>query len=227
MKKAIALPLVCMAALSSAAYAESYDGVYVGGYTGYAKTQSDITEYYSGGSLSGYTGDISPKSYLYGIVVGYDWKLSEQLVLGLALDYDDRDSNDTKEYQIHNGAPNSNYSFGTEVESSYSLRARLGYLFTEDALVYLTAGVVKADIEFSVINNTSGYVASKDVSYTGYNIGFGGDYSLTNNLQLFGEYRYSDYGSESFSALVDGTTTYLYDQEITENAVILGVAYNF
>ena len=73
-----------------------------------------------------------------------------------------------------------------------SLRARLGYTVTPDALAYVTAG--------GAAKNTSVTEGGIKDSQTqlGWTAGAGMDVKLTQNIFGRAEYRYTDYGSDTF-----------------------------
>ena len=79
-------------------------------------------------------------------------------------------------------------------------------------LFYATGGVAFTDINLSsgfVVSTSSDSVgtdARSSKSYTGYTVGVGGEYSFTDYLSVGVEYRYSDYGRESFTAAVANAT---------------------
>ena len=74
-----------------------------------------------------------------------------------------------------------------------SIRGRLGYAF-DRALVYATGGVAFLDLDGK--DKTVG-VNGVDYSFTGWTIGAGIDYALTDNLSIGAEYRFTDFGSET------------------------------
>ncbi len=94
---------------------------------------------------------------------------------------------------------------------SASVRAR-GGIALGSWLFYATGGVALTDINLSsgfVVSTSSDSVgtdARSSKSYTGYTVGVGGEYSFTDYLSVGVEYRYSDYGRESFTAAVANAT---------------------
>ena len=58
--------------------------------------------------------------------------------------------------------------------------------------------------------------------YVGFTIGFGMENMLTRNLVLRSDYRYSNYGSKSFS--IDG---FDYDIRLDSHDLSVGIAYKF
>ncbi len=97
---------------------------------------------------------------------------------------------------------------------SASVRARGGIAWGS-WLFYATGGAAFTDVNLSsgiVVSTSSGSVgtdARSSKSYTGYTVGVGGEYSFTDYLSIGVEYRYSDYGRESFTvaAATFNTTT--------------------
>ncbi len=93
----------------------------------------------------------------------------------------------------YNGVDGEDGGFETESGADGSLRARLGYAVTDNVLLYGTGGGAAKQMEVS-----QGGV-SDDNTMLGYTVGAGVDAKLTE--QVFGrlEYRYSDYGSDTFT----------------------------
>jgi outer membrane immunogenic protein len=107
---------------------------------------------------------------------------------------------------------------GTEVKSGLdgSLRARIGYTVTPDMLVYATAG--GAAKRMSV---TEGGVKDSG-NQLGWTAGAGTDVKLTDNLFGRVEYRYTDYGSETFN-----TGTGAHDVDAKDHRITLGLGVKF
>lgn len=116
----------------------------------------------------------------------------------------------------YNGVEGEEDGVKSEIGVDGSLRARLGYAVTDDVLVYGTAGGAGQRME---ISDASG---SDDNTMLGYTVGAGVDAKLTE--QVFGrlEYRYSDYGSESFN-----TGAGEQEVESRENRIGVGLGIKF
>lgn len=86
---------------------------------------------------------------------------------------------------------------GVSVESDLdgSLRARLGYAVTNDILLYGTGGVAGKRMEVS----DSVTATSDSQTMFGWTAGAGMDAKVTENMFGRVEYRYTDYGSETFA----------------------------
>ena len=107
-----------------------------------------------------------------------------------------------------------NGPLNSELGVEGSLRARLGYVVTPDILLYATAGGAAKNLEVSAGS------ASDDNTMLGWTAGAGADIKITE--QVFGrvEYRYTDFGSDSFGST--GT-----DVSDTDNRVLFGLGMKF
>ena len=112
-------------------------------------------------------------------------------------------------------------AFDVDVGSDYlaSLRGRVGYAI-DRTLIFATAGVAftQASAEADIGNAT----VSVDQDFTGWTIGAGAEYAFTNNWVGRVEYRYYDFGDQSFSDI-----TNFGDAKLTNNTVTLGIAYKW
>jgi outer membrane immunogenic protein len=117
--------------------------------------------------------------------------------------------------------------------SSYNadIRARFGYLMTNDVLVFATGGIGFSDFKIDdagTCNNCSQW-GSANVDggdRVGYVIGGGLEYAISQTLHLKAEYLHSDYGSKStnYSYL---TNTIALDTKYASDQVRVGLSYNF
>lgn len=151
----------------------SWQGPYAGLTGGYA---------FSGTANDKTAGNkIDTDGFVGGGFVGYNVEAGNGLVAGVEGDLG------------YNGVKGSNA--GTEVKSGIdgSLRARLGYTVTPDILLYTTAG--GAAKRTSV---TEGGVKDS-ATQLGWTAGAGTDIKLTENLFGRAEYRYTDYGTDTFN----------------------------
>lgn len=76
-----------------------------------------------------------------------------------------------------------------------SLRARLGYVVSPTVLLYATAGGAAKDLE------VSGPGFSESNTMIGWTAGAGADVMVTDNVFGRVEYRYTDFGSETFDGV--------------------------
>ncbi|MEM9105684.1 MAG: outer membrane beta-barrel protein [Pseudomonadota bacterium] len=134
-----------------------WNGFYIGGLVGYHDESVDETP----GSGDGAT---------VGVYVGYNYRLKNDIVLGVEGDY--------------NAAFGDGWTgLGGELTQFGTVRARVGYAM-DRWLVYAAGGL--AYVKFEPITGFAG----PDVDETGWTIGGGADYMVTNNISLRGEYLY-------------------------------------
>jgi len=123
--------------------------------------------------------EIDTDGFQLGGFVGYNYQVGN-IVAGAEADIG---------YSWEDG---SNVGFTSESGVEGSLRARLGYVVSPSVLLYATAGGAAKNLEVS-----DGFV-SDDNTMLGWTAGAGADVMVTE--QVFGrvEYRYTDFGSDTF-----------------------------
>jgi outer membrane immunogenic protein len=106
-----------------------------------------------------------------------------------------------------------------------SVRARLGYAF-DRFMIYGTGGAAFTELDYTYFNPLAGFGESGTFSRTGWTVGGGVNYAITNNLILGASYRYTDYGKFDYvasSAFLGLTAA----QNPTTHTVRASVAYKF
>ena len=116
----------------------------------------------------------------------------------------------------YNGADGTGGGITTNSGMEGSLRARLGYAPNDRILLYGTAGGAAEKLEA-----TDGGVADSN-TMLGYTVGAGAEAKLTENVFGRLEYRYTDYGSDTFN-LGGGAQSI----DSTSNRVNVGVGFKF
>jgi outer membrane immunogenic protein len=207
----------------------SWTGFYVGGNAGYGwgQNQSVVFSDVPGPLVSASVGIPAPISFktsgaLGGFQAGYNWQFNQAWLVGLESDFNFSG-------MTGNGASNNlsvaNFCAGSlcplmstaneRLEWFGTVRGRLGYLPTNNLLLYGTAGLAYARINQSVqYNNVSaGELTGSDgncpaastcfagtSSYTrfGWTAGVGFEYALLNHWTVKAEYLYVDLGSNTF-----------------------------
>ena len=110
----------------------------------------------------------------------------------------------------------------TKLDWSGSGRVRLGYAF-DRIMPYVTGGFAVARLRFEEREDGSFYSeASRNL--TGWTIGTGAEYAVTDNWTLRGEYRYTHYGKKSFVAEPEDEN---WEARIRTHDLRLGAAYKF
>ncbi|MER9920119.1 MULTISPECIES: outer membrane protein [unclassified Mesorhizobium] len=199
------------AIVAEAAPVFSWTGGYVGLQAGYAWGNGNIDEIGGPGFV-----DTDPDGFLGGVYAGYNYQMSNNIVIGAELDVVYANVDGSGQVFSAPGIPIPGGIATEELNWSAAARLRLGYA-VDRFLPYIAGGVAFGDVDIS--NNGGG--PSFGDTLTGWTIGVGLDYAMTDNLLLRGEYRYTDFGTESFGGLVNA------DVDLKTNEVRFGIAYKF
>ena len=107
---------------------------------------------------------------------------------------------------------------GTTVDSGFegSIRARLGYTVTPEILLYVTAGGAAKELEVS-----AGGVTDSN-TMLGWTAGGGADVMITENVFGRAEYRYTDFGSDTFNTGIGSSQV-----DETSHRVTFGLGMRF
>lgn len=193
---------VCLAAPALAAdlpsrYAPAapyYDPVPVFAWTGlYAgiNGQLGFGSFSTGGGRASFGG---PFGGLGGATLGYNYQ-SGKLLVGAEGDIG-----------FGSISSSSNFGYGTSsggrVTGLGTIRARVGYVLNDRALLYVTGGYAGASLNghISDFNGSPNLVLQESHYLNGFAVGLGVEYALTTKISLKGEYLYTGFGSQSFFA---------------------------
>ena len=110
--------------------------------------------------------------------------------------------------------------FGTDVKWFGSINAKAGYAM-DRVLIYGIGGVAFAGIETS---QAAGTTFARTRTSTGWTLGAGVDYALTNNVVVGAQYRYYDFGKEHFDASDTFTER---DQDVKLQTLGVNFSYKF
>lgn len=218
----LATSALALGAGTAAAQDQAYDwsGAYVGVQAGYAVGQSLYTNTDFPTEYVNY----DPDGFFGGVYAGYNFQMSNNVVLGVDGDLNFTGIKGTNDYWWVGGIPVPTAS--AEIKYTAALRARLGYAVGR-FLPYVAGGLSAAKYDFDFVRDSTGFVYYEESkSMFGWNVGLGAEYAATDNLVLRAEYRYSDYGSKSFAqpdffSIDDANIT------LSSHDFRLGVAYKF
>jgi outer membrane immunogenic protein len=172
--------------------ATDWDGAYIGANVSYGwGTATDSTA----------TDTANLTGYGVGGQIGYNFHLTDNLVLGVEGDLNWNNQKATY------GASSNTY----KVNWDGSVRGRLG-VDLDGILPYAEAGIAFA--------NATQNVAGTDFSatHTGWTAGAGVEFKIADPVSLNVEYRYANYGTQTFNGNTVG---------LTDNSVRVGVNYHF
>lgn len=234
----------------------SWTGAYVGVHAGYgllntkrndAAVGSGSSSFSSGSGGGNYAGSqhTNASGALGGVQLGYNQQYGS-MVVGLEADVS---ATSIKGSTSSTGSAFSStfglgFGFGGGSSSLYAsnrlngigtLRARLGYA-ADRALFYVTGGLAYGKVENGVTYavNTPGWVGSVSSSQsnwkTGWTLGAGMEYALTNNWSLKTEALYYDLGKKSYNASYSDINGFLDSAGSAHNTGLIarvGVNYRF
>lgn len=158
---------------------------------------------YNLGEATSPVGAVDTNGFNGGAFAGYNFQY-DQLVLGGEADLG---------YNFADGAVP---GLGVESGVDGSLRARMGFAPAENILLYGTAGGAFGQFE---VTDAAG---SDSQTLLGWTAGAGIDAMVTDQIFARGEYRYTDFGSETFN-----TGSGPQSVDATENRFQLGVGLKF
>jgi outer membrane immunogenic protein len=165
----------------------------------------------------------SPQGVIGGAHIGYNLQIN-QWVAGVEGTADGTSINKTVFDPIFG------FNVGTKAPIQGSIRARLGVAW-DRALIFVTGGAAFTNIT----NEYSAFAAgfpSESISKTrsGWTVGGGIEYAVTNNWSVRAEYRYSDFGHYTdfpFAAIFASPANFTTQHHLTQNQVQVGISYKF
>lgn len=188
---------------------QSFNGPYVGIQGGWQQDRQtlDVTN-------NGLTSSASQNKsgFGYGGQIGYDFRLSDQVVFGVEVDATGR-----------TGSSRLGGANGLELKQGRTLAAtaRLGYLVTPDSLLYARGGY--ANGRFTLRDATTSISENRD----GWQIGAGYEQMIAQNVSARIEYAYSKFGSDQLPALAANLGASDARVNYSRNAVTAGLNFRF
>jgi outer membrane immunogenic protein len=206
-------------AIAAPAPAFSWTGFYAGVHAGYG--WADLDTFYS--ENLGVGG--KPDGFLGGGQVGYNYQLSNNVVLGLEADAALADLEDDGKQG------DSDFAFGTgaKITALGTVRGRAGYA-VDRVLPYVTGGFAWANARTGV---TVGGDAIPNFSFTdtkvftGWTVGAGLEYAMTSNITAKVEYLYADLGSKDLDPHAFDANNLLRADLSSLQTVKFGLNYKF
>jgi len=205
--------------------ADAWAGPYVGLQAGYiwgdAETRAEDERYpdepivLSGFDVDGWTG---------GIFAGYNWRINNDFLLGIEGEWNYVSADDT----ITDSG--NDHVWGAEVEQDWDASLRLiAGMDMGDYMPYITGGIAWAGVNVHGFRDPGTQMAiseDHDATLTGWTVGAGVEKKIDENLIARIQYRYSDYGDETWDLGEEGD----YDTgkiEYNANMLTVGVSYRF
>jgi outer membrane immunogenic protein len=219
--------------VETAAPAFNWTGFYAGVHAGYGWAELD-NQLRSGDDFSALVnyGGNKPDGFFGGLQLGYNHQFSNQIVLGVEADAAIADLKDSASGLT--GDPEDDYyryNAETKIDALGTVRARLGYA-ADRFLPYVTGGFAWAHTEYSFAFDTQspnlyGSYSQSDV-FTGWTVGAGLEYAITDKLSAKLEYLYADLGSKDYS--IDfgvNAPAGQFSRDLTLQTAKIGLNYRF
>ncbi|MGE0233727.1 MAG: outer membrane protein [Flavobacteriaceae bacterium] len=209
-------------------FEDLWSGAFVGLHAGYGWGNSDITNSSPPGPPARTTA-LDPDGFLGGIQAGYNWR-RDSFVFGAIADVSFASMSDT---YINVPPPGPRYTATADINWMATLRARAGWLLSENFLLYAHGGLAFADIDGSVVAinamNVVGLPWNAQGSDSGFGwiVGAGVEYKLSAKYSVFAEYSYADFGSYMFPNLAPPGPTNVFFQDTDVSLVKFGLNMSF
>jgi outer membrane immunogenic protein len=168
----------------------SWTGFYVGVNGGYGTSDVRNNSFGPGAGVGPVSAFGSPNGGLIGGTVGYNYQIG-QFVLGAEASLDWADLNKNRTFV--DGS-----STSLKVDSLGNVLARVGWAW-DRTLFYVAGGYAGGDVHASSYNDTvNGLFGGSSGWQSGYAVGGGVEYAVTNNISVKGEYLFSQLEGKTY-----------------------------
>lgn len=204
-----------------------WTGFYIGLSGGFAGDKFTYPLTVTGAPVSA-SADVTSGGLLVGGTIGYNYQFANNFVIGLEADWSWANVDGQVGLNATLGPIGIGITAGSELESLGTLRARVGYSWNR-LLVYGTGGFAwgKVNSGLSAGLGPLALTLSRGHNLTGWTVGAGAEYALTNNLSVKTEYLYTDLGDATLLNVAVGGATVNLDIETKFHTVRAGLNYRF
>jgi outer membrane immunogenic protein len=198
----------------------NWTGFYLGVNGGFG---GDRNKYpFSVGGISG-SSSLNSSGFFGGGQIGYNYQFAPAWVAGVEADIDDADIQGMASTSL----PGASGSVGTRLDWFGTVRGRVGYLVTPNALLYGTGGFAYGHTTSSASASGLGLVAGTSVGkdMNGWTAGAGLEYELTRWLSFKTEYLFVDLGSANLANGVAAGVPFSLSEKTTVHTVKAGLNF--
>ena len=187
---------------------------------------------------SGYNGSLDFRSdgFLGGVQAGYNWQ-SGPMIFGIEVDFQGANIDGHNDIGIGSDGNVGGFGpdLGTGIEWFGTVRGRIGAAATDRMMVYGTGGfayghyksAASYSYDFGGPFSGSGSV-SKSGTSTGWAIGAGTEYAVTDHVTFKGEYLYTDLGKDTlYSDDLGGIADATVRNDVAFHTFRIGLNYKF
>jgi outer membrane immunogenic protein len=205
----------------------SWEGLYIGVNAGYAGDRFEYPFSYTCcyKDISGQF-DLTSSGFVYGAQVGYNLLLAPEWLLGIEADIQGTSIKGNLGFHLDSPFP-LDINAGSKVDWFGTVRGRLGWI-NDRLLLYVTGGWAygKSTAYANISSPWGSDSISKTLSGSGYAVGGGLEYAITDNVTVKTEYLYVDLGKANlFTYGKDDCFTL--DQKTHFHVVRAGLNYKF
>ncbi len=152
---------------------------------------------------------------LIGFTGGYNYMVAPNILIGLEGDFD---FSGMRTSQL----PYYGFATSSSIDDLFTIRGRVGYTF-DRALVYITGGFAGSNNTVSVGNIWTGFAGQQSIYQTGWALGAGLEFMVTNNVSAKAEYLFTSVGSDRYF----GFSPASFQTSVDNSQVKVGVNYHF
>jgi outer membrane immunogenic protein len=250
-RQAIALALLMpIGILSTKAYADQWDGLFLGVNAGAARTSSEYTTgpvdfrwaeapNVSADMWNKGRQDRSKLGPIFGLSAAYNFQFNSFVFGGeLGLNAVNSEFENTATYQYTGLAHHYTYTQEADVEGLVTMRGRAGYAFG-DSLLSVTGGIagtsLRTGLNYSDDYAGSGQYTASSTEATakvGWTAGVAYEHRLSDDIALKAEFAYVDFGSTGFTPpILAGDGSYMggmqYSSSVHMNIFTIGLEKKF
>jgi opacity protein-like surface antigen len=165
--------------------------------------------------------------YTEGLAIGYQKPIYNQYLLGTELS----GNLDSHQASFESGAANTSFSNSTQIKNNIDLTFVPGVMLGLTVEAYLKLGLSHASLQDN-LNSPVGYTPTvsrfnSNKSATGFAGGIGVKKFVTEQIAIYLESNYHDYGTVTFANFQNFTAGYTHTAHIYSYDFLLGLAYQF
>ncbi len=182
---------------------------------------------------------ITSSGIIGGGQIGYNWQFANNVVLGFETDFDGAAIRGKATANLNGAALGGAIPFGAAIQAGSrinyigTVRGRLGYAW-DRFLVYGTGGFAYGQVNSAIsasaaiAGGAAAFTTSENSSRTGFAVGGGFEYAITNNLTVKTEYLYVNLGTNNIvNTSLFGVVGLNVNQKTQANIARAGINYKF
>jgi len=197
---------------------DSWSGFYVGTQLGGSWGDADMSDQFVVGPPQKYFSHPNPNGFLGGLYLGYNWRFDNGWLVGLEGSYNWSDAKDQAVDTDEQGNVQSDMIFEIQQKWEAAILARVGKIIDESYMPYLLGGATWTRLH--AIGHYWGDDYADNDTVSGWTVGVGIEFKLTENLHARMQYRYNNYRDAEFD--ISGLPT-----SVDYNAHMLQVGFSY